>query len=358
MKSYISVFIFLFLIFLSIYFLKVFILPLLIALLIFSVVCALMDRLMLLSAGGIRIPNWLSTVAVVGIVGLSLVSLLSLLVDQVERAISIAPQYVARAQALLSANAGMLDPKIADMVSDALRGFHVRDYISHVTDSARQVLIAFSIVILYLIFLFSERPFIEMKLRRAFHDDRKIAQFKNIVSNVRRGVHRYVVVKSIISLTTGFLVYLYMFMVGLQFSEVIGITTVIANFVPTAGTIVVSTLAIAAGSIQLDHLNAAILFSIGIVVIQFVMGNIIEPIMMGQSLRLSMFGIVLSLALWGTLWGVAGMFLAVPIMIATIVVCSHVRDWNSVAVILSRDGQIPVTGNVQVGECNGQKSAS
>jgi predicted PurR-regulated permease PerM len=60
--------------------------------------------------------------------------------------------------------------------------------------------------------------------------------------------------------------------------------------------------------------------------------------MMGRALRLSSFGIIISLAFWGPLWGLAGMFLAVPIMVMMLVICSHVDGLRPVAVLLSREG--------------------
>jgi predicted PurR-regulated permease PerM len=59
---------------------------------------------------------------------------------------------------------------------------------------------------------------------------------------------------------------------------------------------------------------------------------------MGRSLRLSSFVIILSLTFWGAIWGIVGMFLAVPIMVMLMIVCSHVPALRSVAILLSRDG--------------------
>jgi AI-2 transport protein TqsA len=73
-------------------------------------------------------------------------------------------------------------------------------------------------------------------------------------------------------------------------------------------------------------------------VIQFSVGNLIEPHLMGRSLNLSPFVIILSLTFWGAIWGIVGMFLAVPIMVMVMIVCSHVPLLHPVAVLLSRDG--------------------
>jgi predicted PurR-regulated permease PerM len=80
-----------------------------------------------------------------------------------------------------------------------------------------------------------------------------------------------------------------------------------------------------------------LLFAI-IGIIQFSVGNLLEPMLLGRSLHLSSFVIILSLTFWGAIWGVIGMFLAVPIMVMIMIVCSHVPMLHPVAVLLSRDG--------------------
>ena len=72
--------------------------------------------------------------------------------------------------------------------------------------------------------------------------------------------------------------------------------------------------------------------------VQFVVGQVIDPLLLGRALRLSSFGIIVSLAFWAAVWGIAGMFLAVPIMVAVMIVSSHVPALRPVAVILSREG--------------------
>ena len=47
--------------------------------------------------------------------------------------------------------------------------------------------------------------------------------------------------------------------------------------------------------------------------IQFVVGNLLQPKLMGESLDLHPVVVLLSLIFFGTIWGVIGMFLAVPI---------------------------------------------
>ena len=78
----------------------------------------------------------------------------------------------------------------------------------------------------------------------------------------------------------------------------------------------------------------------GITAIQFVIGQFIDPLLTSRALNLSSLVIVLSLTFWAAVWGLVGMFLAVPLMVVVLVVCSHVPELQAVAVLLSKDGSL------------------
>ena len=75
-----------------------------------------------------------------------------------------------------------------------------------------------------------------------------------------------------------------------------------------------------------------------VTVIQFTVGQVLDPLLLGKTLRLSSFGIIASLAFWAAVWGIVGMFLAVPIMVSVMIICSHIPRVRPVAILLSREG--------------------
>jgi len=74
--------------------------------------------------------------------------------------------------------------------------------------------------------------------------------------------------------------------------------------------------------------------------VQIAIGNILEPRMMGNSLNLSAIVVLLSLAIWGSIWGIAGMFLSVPITVLLMIIFSNVPQTRAIAILLSSDGDI------------------
>ena len=79
---------------------------------------------------------------------------------------------------------------------------------------------------------------------------------------------------------------------------------------------------------------------IGIWIIQWVVANVIEPKIMGNSLNISPFVVILSLIVWGGIWGVAGMFLSVPLTVMMIVIMAQFKFTRGLAIMLSENGKV------------------
>ena len=144
--------------------------------------------------------------------------------------------------------------------------------------------------------------------------------------------------ETVVSAVTGAVVFAIARVAGLDLAVAIAILTFVLNFIPSIGSIVATAMVAVVALVQTNDpgLAAALFAVVGIV--QFTIGNVIDPMLMGHALRLSSFGIIISLAFWGAVWGLPGMFLAVPIMVATMIACSSVPVLRPLAVLLSREG--------------------
>ena len=57
-------------------------------------------------------------------------------------------------------------------------------------------------------------------------------------------------------------------------------------------------------------------------------GYLIVPWVMGRSMDLNATTVMLACLYWNLVWGVAGLFLAMPLMAAIKAICLHVEEWN------------------------------
>jgi AI-2 transport protein TqsA len=79
--------------------------------------------------------------------------------------------------------------------------------------------------------------------------------------------------------------------------------------------------------------------------IHSILGNLVEPKLMGEGLDLHPVTVLLALSFWGLLWGIAGMFLAVPITAAIRIVLIQFDTFRPIGNLLAGDfGKPPGTG--------------
>ena len=79
---------------------------------------------------------------------------------------------------------------------------------------------------------------------------------------------------------------------------------------------------------------------ISLTVIQVTIDNVVEPRYMGRTLNVDPLVVMIALVLWGTLWGMAGMFLAIPLTAIVIIVLAQVPGTRWLAVLMSQDGEV------------------
>lgn len=135
-----------------------------------------------------------------------------------------------------------------------------------------------------------------------------------IMGQVTGSVQRYLGTKLFTSVTTGLLVGLTLWIIGVDLAVVFGLLVFILNFIPAIGGIVATILPIPLAVMSPEVSATGVVLAVIIPgSIQFAVGNIIEPKMLGKSLDLHPVTILLALIFWGFLWGIIGMLLATPI---------------------------------------------
>ena len=92
--------------------------------------------------------------------------------------------------------------------------------------------------------------------------------------------------------------------------------------------------------LQFQAVWPALLVLVGIGAVQFVMGNILLPRMSGTRLNVSLCVTLFSLFAWGALWGITGMFVAMPLTAMLIITFSHFPATRPIAILLSRTGEL------------------
>ena len=105
--------------------------------------------------------------------------------------------------------------------------------------------------------------------------------------------------------------------IGLQFGFLVGLVAGLISFVPYVGSVVGLVLSVGIALFQFWDDKVWILVTAGIFFFgQFVEGNILAPNLIGKSVGLHPVWLILALSVFGTLFGFAGLLVAVPVAAA------------------------------------------
>ena len=195
------------------------------------------------------------------------------------------------------------------------------------------VLTNYFLILFIVMFTLLEAAIFSKKLKKAFSDsDKSINNFKNFSDNM----NKYLSIKTIVSIITGFLIYFALTIIGLDHAVMWGLMAFLLNYIPNIGSIIASIPAILIALIQFN-IYYALLVSIIYLVVNVVMGTIIEPKYLGKELGLSTLIIFLSLIFWGWLLGPVGMLLSVPLTMIVKIALESYDDTKWIAILLSRN---------------------
>ncbi len=146
---------------------------------------------------------------------------------------------------------------------------------------------------------------------------------------------KYILVRTQLSLLTGFVVWAFAALVGLEPALAWGLLAFVLNYIPFIGSFVATILPGLFAMAQLDSwpMIAAVFAGLGL--IQFLIGNYLEPLVAGAALSISPFAVIFAVFFWGFLWGIPGAFIGVPILIAIVVICAQYPASRWVATLLA-----------------------
>ncbi|KGK00128.1 AI-2E family transporter [Thalassotalea sp. ND16A] len=249
-------------------------------------------------------------IALFVVVGMSLASLIG---NSLTELSALMPGY--RAQ-LTNDFAGLID-KLADynikleskILMQYLDPAAAMGFAANMLSSFGNIMANLFLILITVVFMLFEASSIPAKLHLALKDPQmKMQQIDKFLSSV----NKYIAIKTWVSIATGCLVSLMLWIIGLDFFLLWGVLAFLLNYIPNIGSIIAAVPAVLLALLQLNP-AAALAIAAGFMLINTVMGNVVEPRYLGKGLGLSTLVVFLSLIFWGWLLGTVGMLLSVPL---------------------------------------------
>jgi AI-2 transport protein TqsA len=148
-------------------------------------------------------------------------------------------------------------------------------------------------------------------------------------------LRRYMLVRTLMSVMTGALVWGFAVVVGLPLAAEWGVIAFALNYVPFIGPFVATVFPTVFAIAQFESWQMAVLVFACLNLIQFLVGSYLEPRIAGNALAISPFLVLFAVFFWTFMWGIAGAFIGVPIAI----VCEQHPSSRWIADLLGGPGK-------------------
>jgi predicted PurR-regulated permease PerM len=244
------------------------------------------------------------------------------------------PEYQARLQKHVSSLQTFLADKgirFADTIRfDPITPETVRRLTASLLAGLGSMLFELCLVLLTVTFILLEASSFPVKLRAVLGDPKRdFHVFMRFVYDI----NRYMAIKTVISMTAGVLIWIWLSILGVDFPILWGFLAFLLHYVPNIGALISSVPAVLLALIQLG-IGPAALAAAGYLAVNFILGNVVEPMLMGRRLGLSTLVVFLSLIFWGGLLGLIGVVLCIPLTMTLKFVCENNKSTQWIAVLL------------------------
>lgn len=189
----------------------------------------------------------------------------------------------------------------------------------------------FSLILIYIIFFIIEEKLLAEKIKFFFNR----LTTKNVLKKINSDVFKYFQIKTFTSFLTGIFTFLILYFFNSDLAPTLGIFAFFLNFIPFVGSLISILIPTIFSLIQFFSFFESIIILIMLTFSQILIGNFLETKMMGKTLNLSPIIMIVFLSIMGKVWGIAGMFLSVPILVFLLIIFSNLDSTKNIAILIS-----------------------
>ena len=154
------------------------------------------------------------------------------------------------------------------------------------------------------------------------------------LDEISEQIQRYLLVQLLTSVAVGVATALAFWALGVNNAAVWGVLAGVMNLIPYVGTVLISGTSAVVALMQFGTLKMALAVAGVSIVLHVVSGYVITPWLTSRTSRLNAVVVFIGVLAWGWLWGVWGLLLGTPILMAVKAVCDRVDDLKPLGELL------------------------
>lgn len=157
-----------------------------------------------------------------------------------------------------------------------------------------------------------------------------------LFQQIQKKISAYLATISVINAGLGVVVGLGMWAIGLPNPLLWGVLAAVLNFIPFAGLVLGSITVFIVAASEFATLSHALTAPAIYLMANGLEANFVTPAVLGKSISLNPVVILLAIFMGGWIWGIGGIFLAVPILLVLKIVCDNYEGLRPFGVFLAR----------------------
>ncbi len=293
---------------------------------------------------GKPMPRGVRTVVSVLLLSLLIFVVGSLVRDNIDQVVQEAPKFQASFEKMLADGAQRIGveqvPSFAELINLAKQHMDIGEVMSGFAALLTNLASRTFVIVVFIGLLLYEQRFFAQKMRRMVRGRNAAAQWHRVFRVIDVKIQRYVGVKAFVSALDSFLTFIILSLFRVDFAVFWGIMAFFLHFIPYAGSFVAISMPVIIALIQFGDLSTTFMVLAVLCTSHAFLGHILDPYLMGNNLNLSPIFIITNLAMWGMIWGVPGMFLAIPILALASITLAQFKTTRPLAVMVSKTGEL------------------
>jgi predicted PurR-regulated permease PerM len=157
-----------------------------------------------------------------------------------------------------------------------------------------------------------------------------------VVDSIERQIERYLAVRLLISAIVAAATAVPLWWLGVENALSLGIVAGILNVLPILGPTIGVVLVAVSAFLQFQAIDVTVAAAGIAAAVAAVEGNLITPVLTGRAGELNTVAVFLAVLFWGWAWGIWGLLLAIPLMVAAKAAADRIERLHPIGELLGR----------------------
>jgi predicted PurR-regulated permease PerM len=166
-----------------------------------------------------------------------------------------------------------------------------------------------------LIFFLAGRRQLKQRLTMSFADRKSRLRTLKAISDIESSLTTYLTSMTVINLAVGAATAAVVYLFGIANPFMWGLVAFICNFIPYVGPLILALIFVLVGLLTFDNTLQSLLVPSLYILIVAIETQVATPGVMSRRLEMNSFLVFVGIVFWSWMWGLAGAFLALPLLI-------------------------------------------